>query len=53
VAVAAGFMEEVVDLTVGKGTTMNPWSRKSQEVRSGEIHKNSFRSIVEADDNIE
>jgi hypothetical protein len=39
VAVEAGSMEEVVGLTVGEGTTMSPWSGKSQEVRSGEIHE--------------
>jgi hypothetical protein len=35
-------MEEVVGLTVGKGTTMNPWSGKSQAARSGRFTRIHF-----------
>ena len=50
-AVEAGSMEEVVGLTVGKVTTMDPLSDQLRGA-DGDIHKNSFRSIVGADDNI-
>jgi len=49
--VGAGSMEEVAGLMVGKVTTMTPLSDQLRGA-VGENHKNSFRSIVRADDNI-
>ena len=53
VAVEAGSMEEEgVGLTVGKVTTMDPCRRVARGA-VGEIHSNSFRSVLGTDDNRE
>ena len=52
-AVEAGSMEEVAGLAVGKRTTMNPLDLQIASGAVGEIHTNSFWSIVWADDKIE
>jgi hypothetical protein len=52
-AVEAGSMEEVVGLTVGKGTTMKPWSGKSKNrKRRGRGDSQEFISVHRGTDDI-
>jgi ribosomal protein L3 len=52
-AVEAGSMEEVVGLTVGKGTTMKRWSGKSKNrKRRGRGDSQEFISVHRGTDDI-
>jgi hypothetical protein len=54
VAVEAGFMEEeVVGLTVGKATTMNPLSGELPEARLGRFTRIRLGPSLRANDNTE